>query len=138
MSHAESVSVRQADGVNNDPAVLVHLCAADEWTVASSDAEYRPESFDDIGFIHLSTPEQVHLPANRLFSGRTDLVLLYLTPELLRAPVRWEPGVAGDPEAMLFPHLYGPMPVAAVTRITRYLPGQDGVFPPLDSSGSAR
>lgn len=117
--------------MTNTSAVLVHLCGADEWAAASSGAEYRPASLTDIGFIHLSTPEQVHLPANRLFSGRTDLVLLYLTPELLMGPLRWEPGVPGDPEAMLFPHLYAPMPVAAVRSITAYLPGPDGTFPPL-------
>lgn len=117
--------------MNNISPVLVHLCGAEEWEAASSRAEYRPASLSDIGFIHLSTPEQVHLPANRLFSGRTDLVLLYLTPELLASPLRWEPGVPGDPEAMLFPHLYGPMPVAAVRSITAYPPGPDGTFAPL-------
>jgi uncharacterized protein (DUF952 family) len=124
--------------VNKTPGVLVHLCGADEWAAASSRAEYRPASLSDIGFIHLSTPEQVHLPANRLFSGRTDLVLLYLTPELLASPLRWEPGVPGDPEAMLFPHLYGPMPIAAVRSITAYRPGSDGTFPPLTGGQSDR
>ena len=73
----------------------------------------------------------MHLPANRLYAGRTDLVLLHLTPELLGAPVRWEPGVPTDPESMLFPHLYGPLPAAAVTTVTPYRPGADGAFPPL-------
>lgn len=122
--------------MTNTAAVLVHLCGADEWEAASSEAEYRPASLSDIGFIHLSTPEQVHLPANRLFSGRTDLVLLYLTPELLTSPLRWEPGVPGDPETMLFPHLYGPMPVNAVRSITAYRPGPDGTFAPLNSGQS--
>ena len=117
--------------MSNDPTVLVHLCGEQDWAAVSSQAEYRPPSLDDVGFIHLSAPEQVHLPANRLFSGRTDLVLLYLSPALLASPLRWEPGVPGDPEAMLFPHLYGPLPVAAVTSITPYLPGVDGTFPPL-------
>jgi uncharacterized protein (DUF952 family) len=85
-----------------------------------------------MGFVHLSTPEQVHLPANRLFSGRTDLVLLCLSPEALDAPLRWEPGVPGDPGAMLFPHLYGAIPTAAVTSITTYRPGPDGSFAPLE------
>ena len=116
--------------MNNTPAVLVHLCGADEWAAASSRAEYRPASLSDIGFIHLSTPEQVHLPANRLFSGRADLVLLYLTPELLASPLRWEPGVPGDPDGMLFPHLYGPMPIVAARSITAYRPGPDGTFAP--------
>lgn len=117
--------------MSNSPAVLVHLCCAQEWETVSSQEEYRPASLDEVGFIHLSTPEQVHLPANRLFAGRTDLVLLYLSPELLASPLRWEPGVPGDPAAMLFPHLYGPLPISAVRSITCYVPGQDGVFSPL-------
>jgi uncharacterized protein (DUF952 family) len=91
--------------------------------------ELRPPSLAEMGFVHLSTPQQVHLPANRLFAGRGDLVLLYLDPDLLGSPIRWEPGVSTDPDAMLFPHLYGPLPAGAVTRITPYRPGPDGSFP---------
>jgi uncharacterized protein (DUF952 family) len=131
---AVAFPLRQGEAMNDSPTVLVHLCRAEEWAAVSSLPQYRPASLDEVGFIHLSTPEQVHLPANRLFSGRTDLVLLYLSPELLESPLRWEPGVPGDPDAMLFPHLYGPVPVAAVRSITRYQPGVDGVFPPLAPS----
>ncbi|NBQ41499.1 MAG: DUF952 domain-containing protein [Mycobacteriaceae bacterium] len=109
---------------------LVHLCAAREWERARQAGELRPVSLADVGFVHLSTPAQVHLPANRLFAGRTDLVLLYLAPELLSAPVRWEPGVDTDPTAMRFPHLYGPVPVRAVVAVRAYLPGPDGRFSP--------
>ncbi|ANW64419.1 glutathione S-transferase [Mycobacterium sp. djl-10] len=109
---------------------LVHLLGADDWAAASSGAEYRPPSLAEVGFVHLSTPEQVYLPANRLFGGRTDLVLLYLSEDRLAAPLRWEPGVADDPDGMLFPHLYGPIPIAAVRSITAYRPGQDGLFGP--------
>jgi uncharacterized protein (DUF952 family) len=112
-------------------AELVHLCAADEWMAASVRGELRPPSLSEVGFVHLSTPQQVHLPANRLFAGRFDLVLLYLNPELLEAPIRWEPGVPTDPESMLFPHLFGPLPATAVTRITPYPPGSDGSFAAL-------
>src|SRR6478735_3590952 len=83
------------------------------------------------GLVHLSTPEQVHLPANRLYSGRTDLVLLRIDPARLTSPVRWEPGVASDPDAMLFPHLYGELPVNAVINVTPYRPDGDGRFAPL-------
>jgi len=76
-------------------------------------------------------PEQVHLPANRIYSGRTDLVLLRIDPARLTSPVRWEPGVASDPDAMLFPHLYGELPVNAVINVTPYRPDGDGRFAPL-------
>jgi len=105
---------------------LVHLCTEEEWEHAQAAGERRPPSLDSEGFVHLSAPEQVHLPANRLFAGRTDMLLLRLDPVRLGAPVRWEPGVPGDPAAMTFPHLYGPLPLAAVTSVTRYVPGEGG------------
>jgi uncharacterized protein (DUF952 family) len=111
--------------------MLLHICAADDWRLAQYRGEHRPDSLGDVGFIHLSAPEQVHLPANRLYAGRTDLVLLHVDPDRLTAPVRWEPGVPTDPDSMLFPHLYGPLPVEAVTSFTPYLPGSDGRFSPL-------
>lgn len=111
--------------------MLVHICAEGDWRLAKGLGEHRPDSLDEVGFIHLSAPEQVHLPANRLYAGRTDLVLLRIDPDRLTAPVRWEPGVPTDPASMVFPHLYGPLPVAAVTSVTLYPPDGDGSFPPL-------
>lgn len=111
--------------------MLVHLCSAQEWSQARG--ELRPDSLRRQGFVHLSAPEQVHLPANRLYAGRTDLVVLRIDPTRLGSPVRWEPGAPTDPEAMLFPHLYGPLPVAAVIDLVDYRPGPDGTFPRLGS-----
>ncbi len=115
------------------PDVLLHLCGAEDWSQARRRGEIRPESNGSSGaapFIHLSAPEQVHLPANRLYRGRADLLLLHIDPKRLDSPVRWEPGVATDPESMLFPHLYGTLPVHAVIKVTAYLPAPDGTFPP--------
>jgi uncharacterized protein (DUF952 family) len=33
---------------------------------------------------------------------------------------------------MVFPHLYGALPVNAVINVTPYLPDEDGRFAPLD------
>lgn len=116
------------------PEVLVHLCGRDEWSRARATGEIRPDASGGGEFIHLSAPEQVHLPANRLYRGRDDLVLLTIDPSRLDSEVRWEPGVATDPEAMLFPHLYGPLPIDAVIRVTDYRPGADGTFAPAGES----
>ncbi len=115
---------------------LVHLCPAADWSAAQIRGRVHPESLDLVGFVHLSTPAQVHLPANRLFHGRDDLVLLHIDPARLDSPLRWEPGVATDPESMLFPHVYGPLPVQAVIDVVAYRPGPDGSFPPLPVSQS--
>ncbi|HPY24438.1 MAG TPA: DUF952 domain-containing protein [Mycobacterium sp.] len=113
------------------PQPLVHLCPAAEWAAARVAGEVRAESLGTVGFVHLSTRQQVHLPANRLFAGRSDVVLLYVHPDRLDAPLRWEPGLPEDPPTLRFPHLYGPLPTSAVIAVSSYLPGSDGRFAPI-------
>ncbi|MBU3065948.1 DUF952 domain-containing protein [Nocardia sp. NEAU-G5] len=115
---------------------LVHLCTREEWDRARAEGVRRTPALGSEGFVHLSAPRQVHLPANRLFAGRNDVVLLWLDPDRLGSPVKWEPGVPSDPDSMLFPHLYGPLPAAAVVSVTDYRPGPDGTYPEL--AGSAQ
>jgi len=117
--------------MTSSASVLVHICTAEDWRSAENLGEHRPESLHEAGFIHLSTPEQVHLPANRLYAGRDDLVLLHIDPARLTSEVRWEPGVASDPDSMVFPHLYGPLPAAAVISVTSYRPDANGRFAPF-------
>jgi uncharacterized protein (DUF952 family) len=117
--------------MNPSSSVLVHLCSADDWWLAQARSEHWPDSLDSAGFVHLSTPEQVHLPANRLYAGRSDLVLLRIDSARLSSPVRWEPGVPTDPDSMVFPHLYGPLPAAAVIGVTSYRPDETGRFAAL-------
>jgi uncharacterized protein (DUF952 family) len=114
--------------MQNAPGVLVHLCSNDDWEVGQRLGALRPESLETVGFVHLSALEQVHLPANRLYAGRTDLVLLRIDAARLSSPVRWEPGVPTDPAGMVFPHLYGELPVHAVINVTPYVPDETGRF----------
>src|SRR6185312_8909030 len=62
---------------------LLHLCSQAEWADAQRCGERRPDSLASDGFVHLSEPQQVHLPANRLFAGRTDLLALHVDPARL-------------------------------------------------------
>lgn len=113
--------------------VLLHLCTPPERVSYELAGEIAPASLGEVGFVHLSTPEQVALPAQRLFAGRDDLQLLVLDPAALEragVEVRWEPGVPGDPDAMRFPHAYGAVPTAAVVDVVAYPPGPDGYEAP--------
>lgn len=107
---------------------LVHITTPWVWRVALSAGSLVVPSLRTEGFIHLSGPHQVALPADAIYPGRDDLLLLVLDPERLGSEVRWEPGVHGNPGAMWFPHLYGPLPTAAVTSVVPYRPGADGRF----------
>jgi uncharacterized protein (DUF952 family) len=106
--------------------VLLHLIDPAGWRAALAAGAVDPPSLAEVGFVHLSAPEQVAQPANLLFAGRQDLLLLVLDPERIGVEVRWEPGTHG--EATDFPHAYGPVPISAVVAVVEYRPGPDGRF----------
>lgn len=114
--------------------MIVHLCTRDELEAARAAGARHAPSLDDVGFVHCSDPGTVHLPASRLHPGRTDLVVLEIDPACLDVEVRWEPGVAAsgpeDPAAPWFPHVYGPVPMAAVVAVHPLVPEPDGTFRP--------
>ncbi|SDY84059.1 Uncharacterized conserved protein, DUF952 family [Modestobacter sp. DSM 44400] len=122
-----------------DDAVLLHLTTPAEWRTALDTGALTPPSLAEVGFVHLSTPAQAHLPAERLFPGRRDVVALVVDPARLAAPVRLEPGVPGDPTSMRFPHLYGPLPTTAVVAVVPWRPTVVTELPsPGDAAARAR
>ena len=62
------------------------------------------------GYIHFSTADQVAETAAKHFAGQRDLMLVAVTTDALGPSLRWEPSRGGA----LFPHLYGPLPLASV------------------------
>ena len=84
------------------------------------------------GFVHFSTADQVKETAARHFSGQAGLLLVAVDAAKLGAALKYETSRGGA----LFPHLYGPLDLAAV-KWARPLPlGSDGLheFPPLEPS----
>ncbi|MGL4177584.1 MAG: DUF952 domain-containing protein [Dermatophilaceae bacterium] len=111
---------------------LFHLAQPEQWDDARRLGEYRHSTrgltLDEVGFIHLATAAQWPGVRRRFYADHPGgLVLLTIDPERLDAEVRWEvppvAGEVGDPSsAELFPHLYGALPVAAVTATSRVAP----------------
>lgn len=93
---------------------LFHITTAQELEAARPAGEYRPTAFPVEGFVHCSYAHQVVRVANLRFRGREGLVLLELDPGALDAPVV-EENLEGGQE--LFPHCYGPLPLASVRRV---------------------
>ncbi|MGX7823664.1 DUF952 domain-containing protein [Actinokineospora sp. 24-640] len=102
--------------------MILHILPRAQWPAA----ELRPLGAEE--FIHCSDFGTAHLPANRIFQGRDDLVLLEIDPALLDVPVRWEPGSPPIPDGPWFPHVYGPITAAAVVAVHDFPPGPDGRF----------
>jgi uncharacterized protein (DUF952 family) len=110
--------------------VILHACPRDAWDDAVARGRYPGDTLATEGFVHCSDLGTIHLPLTYLFRGRTDLVLLQIDPALVGAPVRWEPGDPADPTAPWFPHVYGPIPTAAVQAVHPLTPEPDGSFLP--------
>lgn len=106
------------------------MCQREEWERALAKGAYNGSSQDQAdGFIHFSTREQLPESARRHRSGQTGLVVLAADPAALGTALRWEPSRSG----VLFPHLYGPLPVSAVVWVRDLPLGANGlhVLPPL-------
>ena len=63
--------------------------------------------------------------ADRLFRGRTGLVLLEIDAGQVRAEIRYENCEGGQE---VFPHIYGPLDLDSVVRVLEFEPGDDGSF----------
>jgi uncharacterized protein (DUF952 family) len=108
--------------------MILHICSRSDWAAAAESGSYEPDSLFTQGFVHCSDPGTVHLPANRLYPGRKDLLLLEIDPARVAAPVRWEPGVPPIHNGPWFPHVYGPIPVTAVRAAHDFPPRRDDTF----------
>ena len=124
---------------------LLHIAVASEWETSVNTGSYAPSAWTETGFVHLCTPAQLEGVANAFYRGRDDLVLLEIDRKRLdRAALKWEPPLPPDPSrpdpapaGSLFPHLYGPIPVSAVQRASRWVADEGGVFRrPARLSGS--
>jgi uncharacterized protein (DUF952 family) len=89
---------------------LWHLAERAEWAAARGAGAYerstRGLSLAEVGFVHCSYPDQLAGVAAALYADAGALVLLRIDPARVPAEIRVEGG---------FPHVYGPIPVAAVT-----------------------
>ncbi|MEX2629804.1 MAG: DUF952 domain-containing protein [Tistlia sp.] len=110
---------------------IYHVTTWEAWRAAEAAGRYEGSADDRRdGFIHFSARPQLAESVAKHRAGQSGLVLLTVDPGALGAALTWEPSRGGA----LFPHLYGPLPVAAVRRAEDLPLGPDGrhLFPPLD------
>lgn len=114
-------------------APIYHLALPADWRRAVEGGLYavstRGLSLADEGFIHCSFAHQIEPVANTWFRDLDQLVILRLDLEALAAEVRIEP--SSDGRAELFPHVYGPIPAAAVAETMAWerAAGEDWTLP---------
>jgi uncharacterized protein (DUF952 family) len=110
---------------------IYKICETAQWAQAERSGAFRGSAVDLAdGYIHFSTAAQVADTAAKHFAGMSNLVLVAVEAEDLGGTLQWETSRGGA----LFPHLYGPLPLAAARWVQALRLDHNGrhVLPPLD------
>ena len=106
-------------------AELLHITDRACWQEAVRTGEYRMSTrgvtLEQEGFIHCSLRHQLRAVAELVYGDADDLVVLVIDSEQVPADIRYEAQVPGGER---YPHIYGALPVGAVSKIVSV--GRDG------------
>lgn len=105
--------------------MIYHITLTSEWERAQSNGVYIPENYSADGFVHCSTKEQILDTAKRYYDGRQGLFLLEIDEARLTAEVVFENLIGGQE---MFPHLYGPLNLDAVSAVADLTQDSSGNF----------
>jgi uncharacterized protein (DUF952 family) len=111
--------------------VIYTLVRQADWQAAAAAGTYTGSADDRRdGFLHFSSAAQLRATAAKHRAGVADLLMVAVPTAPLGAALRWE-AAAGSERAGLFPHLYGPLALAAVSAVVPLPLGPDGqhIFP---------
>lgn len=103
--------------MTGQPDIAFKILSRADWRAALAEGRYDGSPVDVAdGYIHLSAADQLEATAAKHYAGQTELMLVEVDLTALGDALIWEPSRGGA----LFPHIYGPLPVAA-TRAARAL-----------------
>lgn len=105
--------------------MIYRIAVPEDWLQCLRTSQFVSRDLSLEGFIHCSEKHQILRTAEKYYSGKTDLVLLEIDDILLGADVRRE-DLTGRGEN--FPHVYAPIPVAAIQRHFDFLMDAMGDF----------
>lgn len=118
--HRSRTSLRSGEpnaGEVDPDEPLYHLALVDEWEAALDAGRHYERStvgrsLAEEGFIHTSLASQVNATAKAFYRGR-EVVLLTIDQHRVGSPILLEEVAEGH----YFPHIHGPLPLAAVTAV---------------------
>jgi uncharacterized protein (DUF952 family) len=116
---------RRAPTYVGDARELFHIAMPEDWARAQLSGAVtdstRGVTLAQEGYIHCSFTEQVAATARRFYGDVPRIVLLRIDPAAINCPIVVEDLVGSGVE---FPHVYGPIDVAAVVEATTVAPDQ--------------
>ncbi len=116
-----NIFVRMYAGLS-DPNIYL-LSSQAEYQQALDNGSLVRESLQSEGFIHASPRSQLNRIANKYYQGKEQPLILVVDKKLISPQVKWEPATGG-----LYPHIYGPLNINAVTHAEEISLADDGNF----------
>lgn len=111
----------------NSDRYIYHFTERETFEQARTQGQYKPLRFENDGFIHCSTREQVLDIANLIAPKDADLVLCEIDSRKVTPEIIYENLEGGD---RLFPHVYGPLDLAAILKVWIFSPmNGEFIFP---------
>lgn len=84
-----------------------------DWTHAQQTGQFASADLQREGFIHCSEHHQILRTAQKYYAGRKSLMLLEIDETKIIANLKREDSIG---RGEIFPHIYAPIPLAAITR----------------------
>lgn len=105
--------------------LIFKICHCDEWRAAEAAGRYDGTAKDrEDRFLHFSTQDQLIGTLTKWYADAHDLLLVAVDAEALGDALKWEPSRDGA----LFPHLYAPLFMTAVTGTGEIRRDREGGF----------
>jgi len=115
------VFIRMYGGLS-DPYIYI-LSSQQEYKQAEESGFLVRDSIKDVGFIHASPEAELDRVANKYYKETIDPLVMIVDKKLVKPEIKWEPATGG-----LYPHIYGPLNMDAVTKIQEIALAKDGDF----------
>jgi uncharacterized protein (DUF952 family) len=121
---------------------IYHLVLESDWRDRARGASYTPARFEQDGFIHCAGNEETTLAVARSYFAQAKQPVLVVRIALDRlssacrfeAPAPMPGGGEHRTPGKLFPHIYGPLNLDAITGVGRLIPRGDGFLWPAEFS----
>jgi uncharacterized protein (DUF952 family) len=104
--------------------MIYRIAEEGDWKRAQQTGEFASTDLKAEGFIHCSEQQQILRTAAKYYAGKKLLVLLEIDETKIINNLRREDSTG---RGEMFPHIYAPIPLTAITRHFDFME-TDGVF----------
>jgi uncharacterized protein (DUF952 family) len=105
-----------------NPPLIYHFTTTELWDTALNRGLYSHPSLKTEGFIHCSTSYQLEGTLAKHFADAEEIILLHIVEKRVKNWLKYEQFGNADAE---YPHLYCPIPMAAIENISILNRGTD-------------